>query len=51
MSFVDDIAAAVDAVGLRSIGVVYGIGMTPWKSDRERDDFLKLITGKGEQDG
>lgn len=51
MSFVDDIAAAVDAVGLKSIGVVYGIGMTNWSSDDERDGFLNLITGKAVQDG
>lgn len=48
MSFVDDIAAAVDAIGLKSVGVVYGIGMTPWKDDAERDGFLRLITEKGE---
>ena len=49
MSFVEDIAAAVDAVGVRSVGVVFGIGMTPWKDDAERDGFLALI--KGEQGG
>lgn len=49
MSFVDDIAAAVDAFGVRSVGVVYGIGMTPWKSDEERDGFISLM--KGEANG
>lgn len=48
MSFVDDIAAAVDAFGVRSVGVIYGIGMTPWKSDEERDGFIQLL--KGESD-
>ena len=44
MSFVDDIAAAVDALGAQAAGVVYGIGLTPWKSDEERDGFLKTIS-------
>lgn len=45
MSFVDDIAAAVDAIGVEAAGVVYGIGLTQWSSDQERDDFLALISG------
>jgi hypothetical protein len=44
VSFVDDIAAAVDAFGVQAAGVVYGIGLTPWKSDEERDGFLKTVT-------
>lgn len=48
MSYVDDIAAVVDAIGLRSIGVVFGLGMTNWESDEERDRFLSQITGKVE---
>lgn len=51
MSFEDDIAAIVDAVGLRSPAIVYELAMAPWKSDTERDDFLALITGKGGEDG
>lgn len=52
MTFVENIAAAVDAFGVRSVGVVYGIGMTPWKSDDERDGFLELLKGNQEdQDG
>lgn len=46
MSYVDDIAAVVDAIGLRSVGVVWGLGMTQWKSEAERDEFLGQITGK-----
>lgn len=46
MSFVEDIAAAVDAIGVESAGVVYGIGLTQWKSDAERDEFLALISGR-----
>jgi hypothetical protein len=43
--FVNDIAAAVDALGVEPVGVVYGIGMTYWESDQQRDEFLELITG------
>lgn len=45
MSFVDDIAAAVDAVGVEAAGVVYGIGMMGWKDEQDRDNFLSLISG------
>lgn len=47
MTFVDNIAAAVDALGVEAAGVVYGIGMTPWESDDERDGFLRLVSGQG----
>jgi len=43
--FVRNIAAAVDALGIEPVGVIYGIGMTAWDSDQDRDDFLQLITG------
>jgi hypothetical protein len=46
-SFVDDIAAAVDALGVDDAGVVWGIGMTRWSSDEERNNFLASITQKG----
>lgn len=47
MSFVNNIAAAVDAIGVEAAGVVYGIAMTPWESDQERDEFLNLVSGRG----
>lgn len=49
MSFVDDVAAAVDALGVKAAGIVYGIAMTPWESDQQRDEFLKFITGGGRE--
>jgi hypothetical protein len=48
VSFVEDIAAAVDAIGVEAAGVVYGIGLVNWKSDQERDDFLALISGRSD---
>lgn len=44
-SFVEDVAAAVDALGVEAAGVVYGIGMTKWESAEQRDAFLKLVRG------
>ncbi len=46
MSFVNNIAAAVDALGVEAAGVVYGIALTPWESDQERDEFLRLVSGR-----
>lgn len=46
MSFVNNIAAAVDALGVEAAGVVYGIALTPWESDEERDEFLRLVSGQ-----
>jgi hypothetical protein len=46
MTYVDNIAAVVDAIGMRSVGVVWGLGMTQWESEEQRDSFLAQITGK-----
>lgn len=40
-----DIAAAVDAIGVEAVGIVWGLGMTPWEDDDQRDEFLALIKG------
>ena len=45
-SFVDDIAAAVDALGPEPVGIIWGIGMTNWETAEARDEFLAAITGK-----
>jgi len=41
----EDIAAAVDAFGVEPVGIVFGLGMTAWKDDEERDRFLNLVKG------
>lgn len=46
-SFAEDVAAAVDALGVEAAGIVWGIGMTNWGSAEERDQFLATITTKG----
>ena len=42
--WVDDIAAAVDALGPQPVGVIWGIGLTQWESADQRDAFLKIIS-------
>ena len=42
--YIDDIAAAVDALGPQHVGIIWGIGMTNWASADERDQFLRDIT-------
>lgn len=45
--FVDNIAAAVDALGVEAAGIVWGIGQSDWESDDQRDEFLARLTQKG----
>jgi hypothetical protein len=41
MGYMEDIAVAVEAFGTKDVGLVWGLGMTPWKDDAERDQFLQ----------
>lgn len=43
-AFVEDIAAAVDALGIDKVGLIWGTGITNWESAEQRDLFLKGIT-------
>ena len=45
-SLEEDIAAAVDALGVEAAGVIYGIGKTHWANEEDRDAFLKIVVGK-----
>lgn len=45
--FVDNIAAAVDKVGLDKAGLVFGLGQMPWASEADRDYFLEMLTREG----
>ena len=46
MSFVEDVAAAVDALGVENAGVIYGIALTDFGSPEKRDEFLSIISNK-----
>jgi len=43
VSLEDDISAAVNTIGLDSLGAVWGLGMTSWANPRERDEFLSAV--------
>lgn len=47
-SWIENVAAAVDRLGVEPAGVVWGIAMTDWSSVEERDAFLDAITRKGQ---
>lgn len=40
LSFVNNIAKAVEAVGLRNTPIAYALAMVPWASVQERDAAL-----------
>lgn len=50
-SFVEDVAAAVDALGVDKVGLVWGIGLTNWESAEQRDEFLRLVAASGKPKG
>jgi hypothetical protein len=45
-SLPEDIAAAVDYLGVEPVGIIFGIGMTDWDSPEQRDSFLAEVTGR-----
>lgn len=49
--FVENVAAAYDALGPDKVGLIWGIGITNWDTDEQRDQFLALITGKTQTEG
>lgn len=46
MTFIENVAAAVDAIGVEKAGIVYGLGLTQFESNEKRDEFLSIISGK-----
>ena len=48
LSFVNNIAAGVDAVGLRNAPVIFGLAKVQWNSVEDRDAFLAWV---GEDNG
>lgn len=43
-SLQENIAAVVDAIGAKHVGIVWGLGSHPWESADDRDAFLSAIT-------
>jgi len=48
LSFVNNMAKAIEAVGLRNTPVAYGLALVPWESVEERDATLEEL---GADDG
>lgn len=48
LSFVNNIAAGVDAVGLRNAPIIFGLAKVQWNSPEDRDAFLAWV---GEDNG
>lgn len=42
--FVENLDAVVSAIGIEDVGLVWGLAMSPWQSETERDQFLNAIT-------
>lgn len=48
LSFVNNIAAAVDAIGVRNAPIVFGLAKVDWESVEDRDAFFSWV---GQEDG
>lgn len=44
LSIKENIAIITDAIGTKNIGLIWGLSNVNWKSEQERDDFLRSIT-------
>lgn len=44
-SFIDNVSAAVDRLGVEAVGIILGIGRTNWETADQRDKFLDAISG------
>jgi hypothetical protein len=48
----DNISAVTQAVGMKSVGLVWGLANVKWENQQERDQFLsELIEGNPRQEG
>jgi len=51
-SLKDNIAAVTEAIGMKSVGTVWGLANVNWKTREERDQFLsELIAGSPRKEG
>lgn len=42
--FIEDLQAAIEAVGVEKAGIAFGLANVPWNSAEERDQFLASLT-------
>jgi len=51
-SLKDNISAVTEAIGTKSMGLVWGLANVKWDTQEDRDQFLsELIEGKPEVEG
>jgi hypothetical protein len=43
LSFINNMAKAIEAVGLRNTPIAYGLAMVPWESPEDRDAVLAKL--------
>lgn len=48
-SFIENISAAVERIGVEAVGIIMGIGRTNWETAEQRDAFLDAISGDATQ--
>lgn len=46
-SFIEDVSAIVDRIGVRYPGVVLGLSQIQWESAEDRDAFLDALVSDG----
>lgn len=42
----DNISAVTNAIGTKNVGLVWGLANMNWRSEEERDDFLRSLVYK-----
>lgn len=44
LSLKNNIAAVTNAIGVKNVGLVWGLANVNWTSEEERDTFLRVLT-------
>lgn len=50
LSFLDNLAAAADAVGFENADMALGLARVNWQSVQEREEFLQALTGRSSRE-
>jgi hypothetical protein len=50
LSFLDNLAAAADAVGVENADMALGLARVNWQSVQEREEFLQALTGRSSRE-
>jgi hypothetical protein len=50
LSFLDNLAAAADAVGFDNADIALGLARVDWQSVQDREEFLQALTGRSSRE-